>query len=372
MTNLDTRLRDLKTALAGLPRVSLAHLPTPLDRCERLGAELGGLDLWVKRDDATGLALGGNKTRQLEYIIGFALSQGHDCIIQGAASQSNHARQLAAAGAKLGLEVHLTPWLDARSSPVQGNFLLSHLYGAKLHPIAAGESSVEAKAALAERLKAEGKNPFIVGMGAHDALVLAAVAYIDAFVEILEQLGEAGPPDWLFTTSQGSTQAGLLAAVRILGLDTRVVGINPMGPEHEAYTAPDVIASMVVEAAQRVGHELVLADGAVDNRTDYVGPAYGVPSAAGLDAIRRLASSEGILSDPVYSGKGFSGVIGAAESGELKRGDKVVFVHTGGLPIVFAYADEVLAGYAAGQGAQGAEAPTVSQGGTDEHRNQQR
>src|SRR5690606_287656 len=121
---------------------------------------------------------------------------------------------------------HLTPRLDARSSPVQGNFLLSHLYGAKLHPIAAGASSVEAKAALAARLRAEGKNPFIVGMGAHDALVLAAVAYIGAFVEILDQLGEYGPPDWLFTTSQGSTQAGLLAAARILGLNTRVVGID--------------------------------------------------------------------------------------------------------------------------------------------------
>lgn len=347
MTRSPSRIAELQAALAALPRVSLAHLPTPLDRCDRLGVELGGINLFIKRDDATGLALGGNKTRQLEYILGYALSNGHDCIIQGAASQSNHARQLAAAGAKLGLEVHLTPWLDARSSPVQGNFLLSHLYGAELHPIPAGSSSVEAKAALAQRLRAEGKNPYIVGMGAQDALVLAAVAYIDAFVELLEQMGDDGPPDWVFTTSQGSTQAGLLAGARILGLKTRVVGINPMGPTHEAYSPPDVIASMVLAAAQRVGYDLELEEGAVVNRTDYVGSAYGVPSPMGLAAIKRLATTEGILTDPVYSGKGFSGVIDAAQTGELKRGDKVVFVHTGGLPILFAYADEVLAGYGA-------------------------
>lgn len=361
MSELSSRLSGLRSALAELPRVRLAHLPTPLDRCERLEAELSGIELWVKRDDATGLALGGNKTRQLEYILGHAISSGHDCIIQGAASQSNHARQLAAAGAKLGLEVHLTPWLDARSSPIQGNFLLSHLYGARIHPIPKGASSVEAKAALAEKLRSEGRNPYIVGMGAHDALVLAAVAYLGAFIEILEQLGEDGPPNWVFTTSQGSTQAGLLAAALVLELETRVVGINPMGPDHEAYSPPAVIASMVVEAGKRLGFDLIVAEGAVDNRTDFVGSAYGVPSEAGLEAAKRLATAEGILTDPVYSAKGFSGVIGAVDSGEVKSGDRVVFVHTGGLPIVFAYAEEILAGQEA--------TPRLGDGGVDEQQN---
>lgn len=332
----------LKRALASLPRASLAHLPTPLDRCERMGEDLGGIELWIKRDDATGLALGGNKTRQLEYMLGYAISKGHDSVIQGAASQSNHARQLAAAGAKLGLEVHLTPWQDARSRPIQGNYLLSHLYGAQLHPIAAGASSKEAKAELASRLRAEGKNPFIVGMGSEEALILAAVAYIGAYVEIIEQLGNASPPDWIFTTSQGSTQAGLLAGARLLGHETRVIGINPMGPDHEAYTPIDVIERMVVEAAARLGYTLDLADGDVVNRTDYVGEAYGVPSAKGLAALHRLACREGVLLDPVYSAKGFSGLIDAAERGETPKGARVVFVHTGGLPGVFAYAEEVL------------------------------
>src|SRR5690606_29665156 len=220
---------------------------------------------------------------------------------QGAASQSNHARQLAAAGARLGLEVHLTPWLDARSRPVQGNFLLSHLYGATLHPIPMGTSSIEAKSSLAERLRAEGRNPYIVGMGAHEALVLAAVAYVHAFVEIVQQLGENALPDWIFATSQGSTQAGLLAGARILGLDTTVVGINPMGPEHEAYSPPETIHSMALEAAARLGYTLDIEPAAVINRTDFVGEAYGVPSPAGLAALRRLAEREGILLDPVYS-----------------------------------------------------------------------
>ncbi|MBX3142256.1 MAG: pyridoxal-phosphate dependent enzyme [Trueperaceae bacterium] len=342
---LAAKLTDLKSRLAALPRARFAHLPTPLDHCLNLGADLVGIDLWVKRDDATGMALGGNKTRQLEFMLGHALSEGCDCIIQGAASQSNHSRQLAAAGARLGLEVHLTPWLDARSRPVQGNFLLSHLYGAKLHPIPLGASSIEAKTQLAERLRAEGRKPYIVGMGAHEALVLAAVAYVDAFVEILGQLGEDRLPDWIFATSQGSTQAGLLAAARILGLDVTIVGINPLGPDHEAYSPPAVIERMVLDAAERLGYQIELEPGDVINRTDFVGESYGIPSRAGLAALRRLAEREGILLDPVYSSKGFSGVIGAVESGEVAPGDRVVFVHTGGLPIVFPYAEEILASY---------------------------
>jgi len=343
-STLATRLDDLKASLSALPHVRLAHLPTPLDRCARLGAQLNDIALWVKRDDATGLALGGNKTRQLEYILGHAIETGHDCVIQGAASQSNHARQLAAAGARLGLEIHLTPWQDARSRPVQGNYLLSHLYGATLHPIPAGASSKEAKAALAERLRAEGKNPYVVGMGAHDALVLAAVAYVGALIEILEQLGSEGPPDWIFATSQGSTQAGLLAGARLLGLTTRVIGVNPMGPDHEAYTPVEAIHAMAEEVGARLGYDLTIDPNDVVNVTDYVGDGYGVPSPKGLAALDRMARSEGILLDPVYSSKGLSGLIDYAERGTVAQKDRVVFVHTGGLPIVFAYADEVLEG----------------------------
>lgn len=336
------RLEEVRAAISNLPRVQLAHLPTPLDRCDRLAAELGLSSLWVKRDDATGLALGGNKTRQLEFILGHAIDRGYDAVIQGAASQSNHARQLAAAGAKVGLEVHLTPWQDARSTPIQGNYLLTNMFGAHVHPIPAGTSSREAKAKLAERLKAEGRNPFVVGMGAEEALVLAAVAYVDALVEILDQLGTSESPDWIFTTSQGSTQAGLLAGVKVLGLSTRVVGINPVGPDHEAYTPPSAIHAMVERAARHLGFDIEIDVGDVENSTDYVGAGYGVPSDAGMAALHRLARMEGILLDPVYSSKGMSGMIDAVERGRVEPGERVVFVHTGGLPGAFAYADALV------------------------------
>jgi len=335
-------IEELKDRLARLPRARFAHLPTPLDRCPRLGRELGGVDLWVKRDDATGMALGGNKTRQLEFILGHALSHGYDCVIQGAASQSNHARQLAAIGARLGIDVFLTPWLDARSRPVQGNFLLSHLYGAELRPIPSGASSIEAKARLAEELRTEGRKPYVVGMGSHEALVLAAVAYVEAFLEVLEQLGETSPPHWVFTTSQGSTQAGLQVAVELLGLPTKVVGVNPMGPEHEAYASPEAIARIVVDCARLLGYELNVGAEAVVNRTDQVGEGYGLPTRAGLTALRLLARTEGILLDPVYTSKGFAGLVDAVRRSEVRPGERVVFIHTGGLPLLFAYADEVL------------------------------
>lgn len=340
---LDAEASSLRRALAALPRARFAHLPTPLDRCRRLGAHLNGIDLHVKRDDATGMALGGNKTRQLEYILGHVLAEGYDCVIQGAASQSNHARQLAAAGAKLGLEVHLTPWQDARSRPVQGNYLLSHLYGAVLHPLPPGASNKQAKAELAAQLRARGKKPYVVGMGAHEALVLATVAYVDAFLEIVEQLGEAGPPDWVFATSQGSTQAGLLVGARWLGTATRVVGINPMGPEHEAYTPPSDIRRMALDAAALLGRSMEIDDAEVVNLTDYVGDAYGIPSAAGLAALDTAARTEGLLLDPVYSSKGFAGLVDHVERGIVRPGERVVFVHTGGIPGVFAYADAVMA-----------------------------
>jgi L-cysteate sulfo-lyase len=338
----DHEARSLQRALDALPRARFAHLPTPLDRCRRLGAQLDGIDLYVKRDDATGMALGGNKTRQLEYVLGHVLAEGYDCVIQGAASQSNHARQLAAAGAKLGLEVHLAPWQDARSKPVQGNYLLSHLYGAVLHPLPPDSSSARAKADLAERLRAEGRRPYIVGMGAHEALVLAAVAYVHAFLEIVTQLGDVGPPDWVFTTSQGSTQAGLLVGAHWLGAATRVIGINPMGPEHEAYSPPSEIRRMALDAAALLGRSMEIHQAEIVNLTDYVGEAYGIPSAAGLAALGLAARSEGLLLDPVYTSKGFSGLVDHVERGLVRRGERVVFVHTGGIPGVFAYADAVL------------------------------
>jgi 1-aminocyclopropane-1-carboxylate deaminase/D-cysteine desulfhydrase-like pyridoxal-dependent ACC family enzyme len=333
----------IRAVLRGLPRVRLAELPTPLTDCPRLSAELAGPRIFVKRDDLTGLAFGGNKVRQHEYVLGAALAQGADCLVQGAAAQSNHSRQLAAAGARLGLETFLLPKLDSRSRPVQGNFLVDHLLGATILPIEPGESSIAAKTSLVERLRAEGRRPYVTGMGSDEALAIAAIAYLEALFEIIDQLPPGTRPDAIYTASQGSTQVGLMIACELLGLDTRIVGIAPLGAEHEAYIPVDGIVSMAHAAAGMVGVSTEIAAGDVELRGEFVGEGYGIPTAAGIEAIRLLGRLEGILLDPVYTAKAFSGLVSDVRSGRFGPDDTVVFLHTGGLPALFAYAEPVLA-----------------------------
>ncbi|MCU1439189.1 MAG: 1-aminocyclopropane-carboxylate deaminase [Rhodoglobus sp.] len=342
MTQFDEKIREGRDALSLLPRVRLAALPTPLDDCPRLSARLGGPMIMVKRDDCTGLAFGGNKVRQHEYVLGSAIANGADCLVQGSASQSNHSRQLAAAGAKLGLETFLLPKQDALSSPIQGNYLVDHILGATIMPIAPEQSTIEAKAALVERLRAEGRNPYVTGMGADDALTYAAVAYVEALFEIIEQLPAGRSLDWIYTASQGSTHAGLLIACELLGLPTRIVGVNPTSDTHEAYIAPEGVLELVHGAAALLGFTSSVTLEDIDATGEFVGPGYGIPSPAGLEAIRVLGSTEGILLDPVYTGKAFSALLAHCREGRFRADETVVFLHTGGLPAIFAY-NEVLA-----------------------------
>lgn len=342
---METRIAELKERLSHVPRVRLAHLPTPLDACPRLSERLGGPAIWVKRDDCTGLAFGGNKTRQLEFTLGDALAQGADTVIQGASSQSNHSRQLAAAAAKLGLSAHLIVKADERSHPIQGSLLVDHLMGATIRMVDPATNMSEAKEALAEELRAAGRKPYIVGMGATRSLALAAVAYVGAFIEIVEALqaqGETDAPDWVYTASQGSSQAGLYLGAKILGLPTRVVGVNPMPPSHEAYETQERIVELANMAAEILGVPERIRLDEVINTCDYVGPGYGVPSEAGLEALELLAHNEGILLDPVYTSKALAGLIDHVRTGRVTKGERVVFVHTGGTPALFAYADELV------------------------------
>lgn len=342
MTQFDGAIRDGRHALSQLPRVSLAALPTPLDDCPRLTALLRGPMIMVKRDDCTGLAFGGNKVRQHEYVLGSAIAGGADCLVQGSASQSNHSRQLAAAGARLGLETFLLPKQDAMSSPLQGNYLVDHLLGATIAPIAPEQSTIEAKAALVERLRAQGRNPYVTGMGSADALVLAAIAYVEAVFEILEQLPADRSLDWIYTASQGSTQAGLLVACELLNLHTRIIGVNPTSDAHEAYIAPEGVLELIRGAAALLGYRSALTLDDIEATVEFVGTGYGAPSDAGLEAIRVLGSTEGILLDPVYTGKAFAAVLAHCREGRFSPQETVVFLHTGGLPAIFAY-NEVLA-----------------------------
>jgi 1-aminocyclopropane-1-carboxylate deaminase/D-cysteine desulfhydrase-like pyridoxal-dependent ACC family enzyme len=334
-------ISELRERIDRLPRARLAHLPTPLDDCPRLSAAIG-VTVAVKRDDCTGLAFGGNKVRQHEFMLGDAIASGADCIIQGSASQSNHSRQLAAAGAKLGLDVYLLPKRDKRSHPIQGNYLLQHVLGATMLPIGVDESTKERKEELAAKLRAEGRRPYVVGMGATRSLTLAAVAYVEALVEIVEATGPDAVPNWIVSTSQGSTQAGLQLGCELLGLPTKVVGVNPLDHRHEAYLTIPEIHELVDGAAEMLGLTSTISEADIVNTTEYVGDGYGIPSEAGLAALRTLASTEGILLDPVYSAKGFAGLLDLCARGTVPPGDRVVFLHTGGLPALFTYAEDVV------------------------------
>jgi L-cysteate sulfo-lyase len=339
---------DLRAALAKLPRASLAHLPTPLEPMPRLSAALGDVELWIKRDDCTGLAMGGNKTRQLEFTLGDALAQGADCIIQGAASQSNHCRQAAAAGCKLGLECHLVLCRDRFADPVQGNLLLDRLFGAVIHwrEVELGPAMQKEKEALAERLRGEGKRPYVIG--GHRGEMLAAAAYAIQVCELAEQCAQQGfrstregtiaQPDAVYVCSAGSTHAGLALGTRAIGWDCPVQAIAPIRWDYNVPANIAIIANRLAEAA---GLNVNMQEGELRHSEDYLGAEYGVLTREARVAIELVARTEGILLDPSYTGKAMAGLIDHVRRGIIRPGSRVVFIHTGGTPALFAYAAEL-------------------------------
>lgn len=330
------RIERHRQRMHALPQVALGHYPTQLDPLPRLSKELG-VTLLVKREDASGLAFGGNKVRQHEYVLGAAMAAGADCLVHAAAAQSNQSRQLSAAGARVGLDVFLLPRTGPGDGPPQGNLLLDHLLGAWVTPLPLERRSIQAKEELATRLREQGRHPFVVGMGSTQSLELAALAFIEALFEIALALPEWREVDWIYTASQGSTQAGLVAGCHLLGWRTRVVGINPTPPGHEAYLSPERILELARRACGLADCEPEdLKLDAITNVTDFVGEDYGVPSPEAMAAMRLAATREGLLLDPVYTGKAFAGLLAHVAEGRVRSGETVVFVHTGGLPVLFA------------------------------------
>jgi L-cysteate sulfo-lyase len=326
---------DPLAILRGLPRLRLAHLPTPLEPMPRLGALLGLSALWVKRDDCTGLGLGGNKIRKLEFDLAAARQAGADCIVCGGVTQSNTARQVAAACARLGLECHLgimsgrvphtEPGYDAN-----GNILLNRLYGAVIHDIAWNEDRNAPLRAIMAALRQAGRTPYLVPYGASDAL--GAMGYALAAEEIVQARPEVA---WIVHASgSAGTQAGLLAGLLALGHPARVIGIDV-----------DAQAARVAADVRRVGREAATLlgvgdgwdDGVVEVAGTWCGPGYGLPDAATEEALRLAARLEGLALDPVYAGKGMAGLIGLARAGRFASDDTVVWIHTGGAPGLFAY-----------------------------------
>ncbi len=325
--------------LARFPREPLAHLPTPLEPLPRLSRELGGPSLWVKRDDCTGLGTGGNKTRKLEFVMADALAQGADTIITVGAIQTNHGRQTAAAAARLGLQCEIvmanavgreTPsYLDS------GNVLLDRLFGARLDVRPAGTDLGAAMEEIADRVRREGGRPYLVPVGASNAL--GSLGYVGGAMEILEQAETMGLDVTQVVTGTGSagTQAGLLVGFE---------GSEPPGPpvigicvSRSGSEQEEKVHRLAEETAALAGVPGCVARDRVVANGDYVGEGYGVPTAGMVEAVSLVARLEGLLLDPVYSGKAMAGLIDLVRRGRFEADENVVFVHTGGAPGLFAY-----------------------------------
>ena len=324
--------------LNNFPQVALCHRPTPVEAMERLGAELGGPQLFIKRDDCTGLATGGNKTRKLEFLLGDALAQGADKLVTQGAVQSNHVRQTAAAAAKCGLKCHAL--LERRVSDAAadyertGNVFLDELLGATLEFRPTGLDMNAESQAVCERLRAAGQRPYFIPGGGSNAV--GALGYVGCAQELCKQMQSSGASfDWLVVASgSAGTHAGLLAGFHALGVDLPVLGVSVRHPQAKQEAAVHQLAEQTYALLGGEG-SLPAAKVMVDD--GYVGVGYGVAAPSTLEAITTTARLEGILLDPVYSAKAMAGLFGLTRAGFFQPDARVLFLHTGGASALFAY-----------------------------------
>lgn len=330
--------KDLASALAAFPRVRLGHLPTPLEPMDRLTEHLGGPRFWVKRDDCTGLSSGGNKTRKLEFLMAEALDQGADTIITQGATQSNHARQTAAAAARLNMACHIL--LEDRTGSndpqynLNGNVLLDRLHGATVSKRQGGTDMAAEMEALATDFRDQGRKPYVIPGGGSNTV--GALGYVNCALELSEQAATMGLEidALVHATGSSGTQAGLVAGLAALQSNIHLLGIGVRAPQEKQ-------EGMVFDLAQRtaalIGCEVHREE--VRANCDYVGAGYGIPTQGMVDAVRLLAELEGLLFDPVYSGKGLDGLIDLTRKGAFDGMKNVVFLHTGGSAALFGYPD---------------------------------
>ena len=323
--------------LRDLPRVRLGHFPTPIDELQRLSSLLGGPRLLVKRDDLTGLATGGNKTRKLEYLIADALDQDATTVITAGAAQSNHARQTAAAAARYGLQCVLV--LAPMAPPViTGNLLIDDLLGARVRWTGGGDPYAAMKDVALEEREA-GRRPYIIPVGGSNAI--GASAYVAAMDEAVRQaLDRDLHIDHIVVASgSGGTQAGLVAGARASNFWGRILGISV---SRTAKVLSQVVLDLAQLTADSLGLRVTIDAESVQVNDDYLGDGYGVMGEGEREAIRLVARQEGLLLDPVYTGRAMSGLIDMIRRGEFTRKETVLFWHTGGTPALFAYADQLL------------------------------
>lgn len=350
--NLEGDVADPMTifdeAVSRFEQAPLAHLPTPFEEMPTLAAELGGPRLFVKRDDQTGLAFGGNKARKLDFILADAVAKGSDSVVTWAGVQSNWARMTAAGSRRLGMDpiLVLQRREDQSVAPADGNLLLDRILGADVRII---EPDGDREATVAEIASAEreaGRTPYVVSVGGSRTggdmvLPLGAVAYANGFRELLGQAREAGVTitHVVHASGSGSTQAGLVVAAKMLAPEVRIIGISTGGSKAAGEATVLGIARETVEA---MGLDLEIEPADVVFLDEYFGEAYGVLNADVVEAIALTARTEGILLDPVYTGKAMNGLQGLIRTGHFSEDDVVVFLHTGGTPALFPYREGLL------------------------------
>ena len=328
-------------SLDKLPRVSLATLPTPLQELPHLSNVLGGPRIFIKRDDLTGIVQGGNKIRKLEYVMADAKQQGADVIITCGGSQSNHACQAGACAKKLGMDTILVLYRHLHPEN-QGNVFLNTVFGSQMEFVGNGLEDfplvVQRMKELAEELRIQGRHPYIIEGGAFQPLGTAG--YVNAVAEICQQLKVQGlKADHLFTTvGTGGTMAGIVLGAKYFHAPFQVHGVSISGQPDEL---PVAISRQINDTATLIGSDIRCAPEELDILYDYIGEAYGVPTNAGNEAIELVARTEGILLDPVYTGKCMAGLIDLIRKGTFSKEENVIFMHTGGTSSLFAYTKEL-------------------------------
>lgn len=326
--------------LARFPRVRLAHLPTPLEPAPRLSEALG-VEIWIKRDDCTGLAGGGNKTRKLEFLLGQAFEEGADTLVTQGAVQSNHVRQTAAAAASHGLACEII--LEERTGSTaidytrNGNVLLDRLFGAAIRTVPGGSDMTAELEVTAAEVRARGGRPYVIPGGGSNAV--GALGYVDCAREIVVQADELDLRIDRIVTATGSagTHAGLVAGLAVMGADIPVLGIGVRAPKAKQ---EENVLKLARETAVLLGRPEAVTAGMVVADCDYVGEGYGLIDQAVIEALKLAARTDGIVLDPVYTGKAMKGLIALARAGRFE-GETVVFLHTGGAQGLFGYQGEI-------------------------------
>jgi L-cysteate sulfo-lyase len=330
--------QTLSVKLDQLNPISLGYLDTPIAPMKRLSGNLGGCDLWIKRDDQTGLATGGNKVRKLNYVLADAQRKSPDMVMTNGGQQSNQARQTAAACAALGLPCTLVLSGDEPISTPQGNYLIDRLVGAEV--IWAGEKSVvESLQEEADTFRSQGKKPYVVPLGASSAL--GVCGYVQAMVEVLAQMEEQGIEfdRMVVASGSGGTQAGMVLGARLLGYSGKITGISIMA---EADILRPIIADLANEAAEILGSELRISEDELFIEDAYLGEGYGIVSEGEKQAVLLTARMEGILLDPVYTGRAMNGLIDMMSKCVVGVEERVLFWHTGGVAAIFHHAETLV------------------------------